>query len=102
VRRSRFGELIRRQLDLFAAEQAELIRDVEEAERAYDRAGREEAEERYADYLDLVETATDALAELRDNYASTLDEETAEEYEDAFNRGVLSRFPPFALEIDNE
>jgi hypothetical protein len=102
VRRSRFEELIRRQLDLFAAEQAELIRDVEEAERAYDRAGREEAEQRYADYLDLVETATDALVELRDNYASTLDEETAEEYEDAFNRGVLSRFPPFALQIDNE
>jgi hypothetical protein len=101
VRRSRFGELIGRQLDLFAAEQAALIRDVEEAERAYDRAAREEAEERYADYLDLIETATDALAELRDNYASTLDEETAEDYEDAFNRGVLRRFPPFALEIDD-
>jgi hypothetical protein len=100
VRRSRFGELIGRQLDLFAGEQGTLIRDVQEAQRAYDRAGREEAEERYADYLDLVETATDALVELRDNYASTLDEETAEEYEGEFNRAVRRRFPPFAIELD--
>jgi hypothetical protein len=101
VRRRQFADVIERQLDLFAREHAELIRDVEEAEREYDRAGREEAEERYADYLDLVETATDELAGLRDNYAATLDEDTAEEYEDAFNRGVLRRFPPFALEIDD-
>ena len=63
-------------------------------------AERGEAEERYGDYVDLVETGTEVLADLRDNFASTLDEDAAEEYEDAFNRAVLKRFRRFALEIE--
>jgi hypothetical protein len=100
-RRRRFADLISRQLDLFEREHAGLIRNCEEAERAYDKAPRDEAEERYGDYVDLVETATEALAELRDHFASTLDDDAAEEYEDAFNRAVLKRLPRFALEIEN-
>jgi hypothetical protein len=99
--RRRFREVIERQLDLFEREHAGLIRDVEKAEDAYTRAGREEAEELYGDYLDLAETATEVLAELRDNYASSLGEDAADEYEDAFNRAVLRRFPRFALEIED-
>lgn len=99
--RPRFSDLIRRQLELFEHEQAELIRDCEAAERAYDDADRGEAEERYGDYMDLVETGTEALAELRDSFASTMDEEAAEEYEDAFNRAVAKRLPRFALEIED-
>ena len=98
-RRSRFGDVIARQLDLFEREHAGLLRDVEAAEDAYDEADRDEAEERYGDYLDLVETGTELLAQLRDNFASTLEERTAEEYEDAFNRAVAKRLPRFALEI---
>lgn len=94
-----FADLIQRQLGLFEREQAALISDCEEAERAYDAAGREEAEERYSEYLDLVETGTELLAGLRDNFASTMDEEAAEEYEQAFNRAVIVRLPRFALEI---
>lgn len=99
--RRRFSDVIRRQLDLFEQEEAELIRDCEAAEDAYDRADRGDAEELYGDYMDLVETGTEALAELRDNYARTLGEEAAEEYVDAFNRAVLKRFPRFALEIED-
>jgi hypothetical protein len=55
----------------------------------------------YGDYLDLVETATEVLAELRDNYAAALEEDAAEEYEEAFNRAVLKRLPRFALEIED-
>jgi len=100
LRRPRFTELIDRQLDLFEREHRGLIEDCVAAERAYDRAGRGEAEERYGDYVDLVETGTEVLADLRDNFASTLDEDAAEEYEDAFNRAVLKRFRRFALEIE--
>jgi hypothetical protein len=100
-RRHRFADVIERQLDLFQREQAGLIREVEAAEKTYDRAPRDEAEERYGDYLDLVESATEALAELRDNYAAALEEDAAEEYEDAFNRAVLKRLPRFALEIED-
>jgi len=101
VTRARFADVIHRQLDLFEREEAALIAECEAAENAYDEADRDEAEERYADYLDLVETGTELLAGLRDNFASTLDEETAEVYEEEFNRGVHVRLPRFALEIED-
>jgi hypothetical protein len=97
----RFAELIGRQLDLFVRDNLELLEACDEAERAYDRAGREEAEERFGDYQELVETGTEILADLRDNFASTLDETAAEEYEEAFNRAVVKRLPRFGLEIEN-
>jgi hypothetical protein len=100
-RRSRFHDVIERQLDLFAREQAELIHDCAVAERAYDRADRDEAEELYGDYLDLVETGTELLAALRDNFAATLDTDHAEKYEVAFNRAVLKRLPRFAVAIED-
>jgi hypothetical protein len=100
-RRTRFSDVIERQLDLFAREQRGLIDDCLAAERAYNRADRDEAEERYGDYVDLVETGTEILADLRDNFASTLDDATSEEYEDSFNRAVLKRFRRFALEIED-
>jgi hypothetical protein len=97
----RFAELIGRQLDLFERDEAELLSDCEAAERAYNRAGRDEAEERYADYLDLVETGTELLAGIRDSFASTMEEEAAEAYEEEFNRTVSRRLPRFALEIED-
>jgi hypothetical protein len=101
LRRGRFGDVISRQLDLFEREKAGLVRECEEAEAAYDRAEREEAEERYGDYQDLVETGTELLADLRDNFASTLGDAEAERYEAEFNRAVAKRLPRFALEIEN-
>jgi class 3 adenylate cyclase len=94
-----FEDVIRRQLDLFEKECADLIADCDAAERAYDAAGRDEAEERYSEYLDLVETGTEHLAELRDNLASTMTEAAAEAYEAEFNSAVQARLPRFALEI---
>ena len=42
------------------------------------------------------------LADLRDNFASTLDDEdTADVYVASFNRAVLKRFRRFALEIED-
>ena len=99
--RRRFADVIRRQLDLFVRDHRGLIEDCIAAERAYDRAERDEAEERYGDYVDLVETGTEVLADIRDSFARTLDEDTAEEYEAAFNRAVVKRLPRFGLEIEN-
>ena len=98
--RRRFAVVVTAQLDLFEREHAGLVRDCDQAERAYDDAPREHAEERYGDYLDLVETGTDLLEEMRDSYAATLDEDAAEEYSTAFNRAVVRRLPRFALELD--
>jgi len=98
--RGRFVDLVERQVALFAAENEGLIRDMEAALAAYNRAPRDEAEERYGDYLDLVETGTDELVELRDNFAATLDEDSYEEYHEVFNRTVRKRLPRFGLELD--
>src|SRR3954465_11374542 len=101
LRRARFVDLIDRQLDLFEREQRGLIDDCIAAEKSYNRAERDEAEERYGDYVDLVETGTEVLADLRDTYATTLDDDAAEEYGAAFNRAVAKRFRRFALEIED-
>jgi hypothetical protein len=101
LRRQRFSDVISRQLDLFEREQAGLVRECAEAEAAYDRAERDEAEERFGDYQDLVETGTELLADLRDHFASTLGEAAAEQYEAEFNRAVGRRLPRFSLEIEN-
>jgi hypothetical protein len=99
--RGRFADVISRQLDLFVRDNLDLLEACDAAERAYDRAERDEAEERFGDYQELVEDGTEILAELRDNFASTLDEDTAEEYGLAFNRAVAKRLPRFALEIED-
>jgi hypothetical protein len=95
-----FVDLVTRQLDLFEAENAGLMGDVEAALAAYNRAPRDEAEERYGDFLDLVETGTDELIELRENYAGSLDEDAAENYRAVFNDVVRDRLPRFGLEVD--
>ena len=101
LRRARFADVIERQLALFEREHRGLIDDCVAAERSYNRSERDEAEERYGDYVDLVETGTEVLADLRDNFASTLDDDAAEEYSAAFNQAVLKRFRRFALEIED-
>jgi len=93
--------VISRQLDLFVRENLELLEACDAAELEYDRSERDVAEERFGDYQDLVETGTEILADLRDNFASTLDEASAEDYEDEFNRAVTKRLPRFGLEIEN-
>ena len=97
----RFAELIDRQLDLFEEEDAAFLTRVDEAERAYDRADREDAEEAYGRFQELVEFGTETLAELRDAYAATLDADTADDYVAEFNAAVHRRLPRFALEIDD-
>lgn len=99
--KGRFAEVIGRQLDLFVRDNLELLDACDAAERGYDGAERDEAEERYGDYQDLVEDGTEILADLRDHFASTLDDASAEEYEDEFNRAVTKRLPRFGLEIEN-
>ncbi len=94
-----FADLVERQLRLFEEEHAGLIADCEAALRAYNAAPSEQAEERYGDFLDLVDTGQDLLEEIRDTYAKTLDEEAAEAYRWVFNELARRRLPRFALEL---
>jgi hypothetical protein len=98
-RRQRFGDLVRRQLDLFEEDEAELLREAETAVRAYDNAEREEAEEAYGDYQLVLEAIADRLGEIRDSYAATLDGDTADDYERAFARAARKRYPKLTSEF---
>ena len=100
IRGRRFAELVRTQLDLFEQEHAELLADCDAAEAAYDAAPRDEAEERYGDYLLLVEEGAEVLVEMRDRYARTIDEDAAEAYTRVFDRAAGKRLPRFASGLD--
>jgi hypothetical protein len=101
LRRDPFRDVISRQLDLFVEDEADLLEEAREKSRAYERADREDREEAYGDWVDVVEAATEALADMRDRFARTLDEDAAETYEDSFNRTVRKRWPELGLEIEN-
>ena len=100
-RRARFREVIDRQLDLFVREHSDVIEESNDKLRLYNAADRDNAEELYGDYLDAVETGTEILADLRDNFAQTLEESEVERYLAEFDRAVAKRLPEYALEIEN-
>lgn len=93
LRRNRFRDTIARQLDIFAEDEARgLLAEIDELERRYARAERDEAEEAYGDYQDTVDAVIDALAEMRDLFAATLEEPLAEQYERAFEDAARKRW----------
>jgi uncharacterized Ntn-hydrolase superfamily protein len=98
-RRSPYSKVIDAQLDLFVRDHPDVIAEAKERLDAYNRAGRDEAEELYGDYVDAVETGTELLADVRDHYARSVDD--PDRYCDEFNRAVARRMPAFALEIEN-
>ena len=101
LRRDPFRDVISRQLDLFVEDETDLLEECRDRYRAYEHADREDREEMYGDFSDAVETATEALADMRDRFARTLDEDAAETYEDSFNRAVKKRWSELGLEIEN-
>ena len=101
LRRDPFRDVIARQLDLFVEDEADLLEECRDKFRSYERAPRDETEEAYGDFVDAAETATEALADMRDRFARTLDEDATEAYEDSFNRAVQKRWPELGLEIEN-
>jgi len=95
-RRGPLDDLVERQLSLFAEDDAELLQEAEDAEAAWDAAGRETAEEAYGDYQLVVDAIADRLLEIREAYAATLDEVTSDEYRRAFAAGAAHRFRRYA------
>ena len=91
LRRSRFRDLVDRQLDLFESE-TELLSEAVEADAAWSTADADEAEELYGDYQLVVDAIGGALHEIREAYAATLDGEAAEEYRAVFDTVARKRF----------
>jgi hypothetical protein len=95
-RSGRFDDLARRQLDLFAEDEAELFEEAQEADEAQSHADRDEAEELYGDYQLVVDAIGERLLDVRETYAATLDDNVADEYRAAFNRAASKRFRRYA------
>jgi hypothetical protein len=96
LRRRPFDDLVDRQLALFASDEAALFREAEEAEAAWVRAGRDDAEEAYGDFQLVVDAIADRLLEVRDAYAATLADDKADAYRAAFAARVKRRFGRYA------
>ena len=101
-RRERFGELVRRQLDVFATDEAGLLEDAAAADAAWTNADADETEELYGDYQLVVDAIGERLHEVREAYAESLDEETAREYRTSFDRAARKRFGRLASLLDGE
>jgi predicted translin family RNA/ssDNA-binding protein len=85
---------------IFADEHRDLLEACERTLREYQTADRDDAEERYGDYVDAVDEAREALEDMHDTYAATLGGTAAGEYTGAFTREAKRRFPDLALELE--
>ena len=94
--RGRFNELVRRQLDLFADDEAALLEEGRDADAAWSSADADESEELYGDYQLVVDAIGERLYDIREAYASTLEEDAADEYRAAFDSAARKRFRRFA------
>ena len=101
-RRNRFADLIGRQLDIFCEENADLLAEIAEYRDRWRRASRTGAEEAFGDEQDRVDWAAEALSDICERYASTLDEATEAEYRRAFTKGVRRRLPALAAVFEAE
>jgi len=95
--RARFGDVITRQLAMFADDHRDLMLRVEQARVSYTHAGASEAEERYGDYMDLVEEAEEELLALRDRYAETMAARDRMRYEREFSKAAERRLPSLVV-----
>jgi hypothetical protein len=100
LRRSRFRDVVQRQLDLFGADEAPLLEEAEKADAAWTHAGAEESEELYGDYQLVVDTVGERLYDVRETYAASLEGHAAEEYRAAFNANAKKRFGRLAAFLE--
>ena len=99
-RRSRFSDLIQRQLDLFEAETA-LLDEADAADAAWTGADASASEELYGDYQLVVDAIGSELHDIRETYAASLDERTAEDYRRAFDTRARKRFGRLASFLED-
>ena len=95
-RRGRFHYLVERQLNLFAADDADLLVEAIEAESAWNSAMADDAEVAYGDYQLVVDAIADRLLDIRETYASSLDNDASREYTAEFARQATRRFRRYA------
>jgi hypothetical protein len=99
-RSGRFDELVSRQLDLFAEDEAELLEEAQGADEAQTKAERNDAEELYGDYQLVVDAIGEKLLDVRETYAATLEDDAADDYRAAFTSAASKRFRRYVSLLD--
>ena len=102
LRRRRFHDLVERQLDLFASDEASLLAEAREADGTWTNAAADDSEELYGDYQLVVDAVGERLHDIRETYAAHLDEDAADDYRATFNRAACKRFRRFAGLLEDE
>lgn len=102
LRRGRFDDVVRRQLDVFESDEAALFDEAAAADDAWTHASSDETEELFGDYQLVVDAIAERLLDSRESYAATLDEATGESYRAAFNRAAVKRFRRYAGLLTDE
>jgi hypothetical protein len=92
LRRGRFQDVVRRQLEIFAEEEAALLAEASAADAAWTEAPREESEELFGAYQLVMDAIGERLYDVREAYAATLAEDVADAYRAAFDAAALKRF----------
>ena len=100
--RDRFRRAVARQLDLFAADEAELLVEARAADAAWTHASADESEELYSGYQLVVDAIGERLYDMREAYASTLDEGDADEYRSAFDSAASKQFGRLASFLSDD
>jgi len=100
LRRRRFRDLVERQLELFATDEAHLLEEARETDAAWTNAGTDDSEELYGDYQLVVDAIGERLWEVRETYASSLDEAAVDDYRAAFDSKAKQRFGRLAAFLE--
>ncbi len=100
--RGRFADVVNRQLELYASGEADLLEEAAVADAAWTNADRDESEELYGDYQLVVDALAERLLEIRETYASTLDESAASGYREAFSRAARKRYRAYAGLLEDD
>jgi hypothetical protein len=100
LRRRRFHDLVERQLDLFEDDEAPLFDEARETDASWTKAGPEDSEELYGDYQLVVDAIGERLYEVREAYASSLDEAAVDDYRAAFDARAKKRFGRLAAFLE--
>jgi hypothetical protein len=101
-RRGRFYDLVERQLAVFEADESALLREAHAADAAWTNADAQDSEDLYGDYQLLVDAIGERLHDIRETYAESLEDATADEYRAAFDRAALKRFGRYASFLGEE
>ena len=100
--RSRFREIVERQLELFSVDESALLAEAHAADAAATSSSVEESEELYGDFQLVVDAVGERLYDMREAFAGTLEDGGGDEYRATFDKAARKRFGVLASFLEDE